>query len=200
MARLGMVIDLKRCIGCHACTMACKAANSTLPGVFWARVLEKEEGRYPTIKRTYLPVLCNHCENPPCRDVCPTGATSKREDGIVFQDYDKCMGCRACIAACPYDVRFYVKKRKGYFPSGLTPYEEYGYKRYQDGVTQKCLFCYDRVEEGVEPACVEACVTNARYFGDLHDPMSQVSQLIRRRQGYQLRSEEGTDPSVYYIS
>ena len=199
MARLGMVIDLKRCIGCHACTMACKAENATPPGIFWAGVLEKEVGKYPSVKVTFLPVLCNHCKDAPCEQACPTGATSKRADGIVLVDYDKCIGCRACLVACPYQARFYYDSEKGYFEEGLTPPEEIGYKKFRVGTVQKCTFCTHRIDQGLETACVATCPTKARYFGNLDDPTSEVSRLIVERRGFQLRVEIGTDPSVYYL-
>ncbi len=199
--RYGMVIDLRRCIGCYSCQMACKVENATPPGVFWARVLEKEEGQYPSVRRTFLPVLCNHCQEPPCRDICPTGATTKGEDGIVSIDYDMCIGCRACMMACPYGARFYWGKPKDtmYFPQTPTPYEQAEVQRYQRATVQKCDFCTHRLEKGLEPACVVTCPAKARYFGDLDDPTSEVSQLMRERRGFQLQSELGTDPSVYYI-
>lgn len=158
-------------------------------------------GKYPTVRKLFLPVLCNHCDSPPCRDACPTGATIKRkEDGIVLIDYDKCIGCRACMAACPYDARTYVRKIDGYFPTqGLTPNEEIGCGNQEKGVVTKCILCFERVKLGKEPACIEVCPPKARYFGDLDDPDSQVSQLITNNRGNQLRSEEGTNPSVYYI-
>src|SRR3990172_8775953 len=131
MSRRGMVIDLKRCNGCHACTVACKAENATPPGVFWGRVLEHETGKYPTPKRTFLPVLCNHCENAPCVKVCPTGASSQREDGLVLVDYQKCIGCRACMTACPYQARYYMKEIHGYYGDQLTPYEQLGYAKFE---------------------------------------------------------------------
>ncbi|MBI2848677.1 MAG: 4Fe-4S dicluster domain-containing protein [Chloroflexi bacterium] len=194
-----MVLDLKRCIGCNACTIACKAENGTPPSVFWARVLEKEVGKYPLAKRIFLPTVCNHCKDAPCKEVCPTGATSQREDGIVIQDYDKCIGCRACMMACPYGVRFYWGKKEYYFKDGPTPYEEYAYQKFQVGTVMKCNFCYERVDKGLDPACVITCPTKARYFGDLNDPTSEVSRLIIDRRGFQLREELATDPSVYYI-
>lgn len=199
--RYGMVIDLKRCVGCYGCVIACKAEHNTPPGVFWARVLEKEEGQYPTVRRLYLPMLCYHCEEPPCRDICPTGATTKREDGLVVIDYNTCMGCRSCMMACPYDVRYYWGKPKDamYFPQGDNPYEKTAPQEFVRGVVQKCDFCRERLENGLLPACVVSCPVQARIFGDLDNPKSEVSRLIRQRRGFQLQSELGTNPSVYYI-
>lgn len=197
--RLGMVIDLRRCIGCHACAVACKAENATPKGVLWTRVLEKEEGKYPTPRKIFLPVLCNHCKDPACKRVCPAGATYQTPDGMVAIDQNKCVGCRACITACPYQVRFYRKEFETYFPGRPTPFEEVGYKRHQPGAVQKCTFCSHLVDAGQEPACVQTCPTNARHFGDLDDPSSEVSRLVRERYAFQLRPELGTDPSVYYL-
>lgn len=195
----GMVIDLKRCIGCHACTIACKLENATPPEVFWARVLETETGKYPLAKRVFVPVLCNHCQDPPCLRACPTGATTQREDRVVLVNQDKCIGCKACMEACPYEARFFLEDIRGYYPDHLTPFEQVGYKRHQKGTVCKCTFCADRVEKGLEPACVQTCPTIARVFGDLDDPNSDVSRLIRERNCIQLRPEQGTRPSVYYI-
>ncbi|MBI2918589.1 MAG: 4Fe-4S dicluster domain-containing protein [Chloroflexi bacterium] len=200
MARLGMVIDLKRCIGCYSCVAACKAENGTPPGVFWGRVLEKEEGKFPATKRTFLPVLCNHCQEPACLRVCPTGATSQRPDGIVLIDYKKCIGCRACMAACPYQTRYYLNSIQPYYPLGFTPFEERKYQKFQRGVVTKCTFCPERLDQGLEPACVQTCITGARYFGDLADPASQVSRLLRERYAFRLLPEAGTEPSVYYLA
>ena len=200
MARLGMAIDLKLCINCHSCAVACKSVNFTPPGVFWCRVLEKEEGKFPSARRVVLPVLCNHCQEAPCVRVCPTGASYQREDGIVLIDYDKCIGCKACITACPYEARSYIEAIRGYFGDVLTPYEEFGYKKHQEGVVEKCNLCYERLEKGLEPACVEACPTSCRQFGDLDDPNSEVSKLLRARYSFQLQAELGTKPSVSYIS
>ena len=200
MARYGMVIDLSRCIGCHACGIACKAENGTPPGVWWGKVLTSEVGKYPSARIVYTPLLCMHCKNAPCVEVCPTGATYKRADGIVAVDYDKCMGCRYCEIACPYGARAFVEEIEPYYPEfGFTPYEEMMYQKHQKGVVEKCNFCMDRVAEGKEPACVATCVGYARHFGDLDDPNSEVSKLIAQRHGYQLLPELGTDPSVYYL-
>ncbi|HEX9077081.1 MAG TPA: 4Fe-4S dicluster domain-containing protein [Anaerolineae bacterium] len=200
MPRYGMVIDLARCIGCHSCSVACKAENATPAGVFWSHVIVKETGKYPAPKTTMLPVLCMHCANPPCVDVCPTGASYKRPDGIVVVNYDACMGCRYCEAACPYGARTFVETIKGYFPKqGFTPYEQAGYVRHQTGVEEKCNFCLERFNKGLEPACVATCPAYARHFGDLADPNSEVAKLIAQRHGYQLMPELGTNPSVYYL-
>ncbi len=197
--RMGMAIDLKRCIGCHSCTAACKLENATPPGVFWARVLEKESGKYPRAKRTFVPVLCNHCQDAPCLRACPSGATTQRGDGVVLVNQEKCIGFKACMEACPYEARFFLEEVGGYYPSGLTPFEEVGYRRHQKGTVSKCTFCADRVAKGLEPACVQTCPSVARVFGDLDDPESEVSRLIRERNSMQLRPELGTQPSVYYL-
>lgn len=212
MTRYGMVINLTKCIGCQGCVIKCKVEHFLPPGVFWARVLMKEYGKYPTVERRIVPILCNHCKEPACLKVCPSGATTKREDGIVDIDYDKCIGCRYCMMACPYGSRYFYDSPRQYFPGqGLTPWEEAGSKQLQTGIVMKCTFCKERVEPGVEkglvpgvdreatPACVVNCMCKARYFGDLDDPNSEVSRLIRERGGTQLRPELGQEPSVYYI-
>jgi molybdopterin-containing oxidoreductase family iron-sulfur binding subunit len=199
MARYGMVIDLKRCVGCDTCTMACKATNATTRGILWNRVLKYETGKYPDSKLNFLPVLCMHCKEPECVKVCPTGATTRRNDGIVVVDDEKCVGCRYCMVACPYASRYYFDKVRTYYPGHMTPFEQMGYKKYRLGTVQKCDFCLERVGKGLEPSCVVSCTGNARYFGDLDDPASEVSVLIRDRGGFVLSPEMGTEPSVYYL-
>lgn len=200
MARYGMVIDPNRCSGCSACAMACKAQHGTPPGVWWSKVLTKETGEYPAARIFFVPVLCMQCENPPCVEVCPTGASYRRDDGIVAVDYDKCMGCGYCRVACPYDARTFTDKIEPYYPElGFTPYEELMYKNHQAGVAEKCNFCAERLAQGEEPACVVTCPAGVRFFGDLDDPNSEVSQLIAGRDGRQLLPELGTNPSVYYL-
>jgi molybdopterin-containing oxidoreductase family iron-sulfur binding subunit len=197
--RYGMVIDLKKCVGCMACTIACKAENQTRPGIFWNIVKDKEFGEYPMVTRVFLPTPCMHCREAPCVKVCPTGASHRREDGIVIIDYDKCIGCKYCIEACPYGARYFNGDPSGYFGTELTEMEKVGYARHKQGVVEKCTFCIDLVTKGKEPACVRTCIGGARYFGDLGDPDSKVSQLIKSRHGSQLLKELGTDPSVYYL-
>jgi len=176
--RYAMVIDLRRCIGCHSCTVTCKMENNVPDGYYRSWVLEADKGNYPNVTRVKLPRLCNQCEKASCEQVCPTGATYYNNDGIVSIDKDKCIGCRYCVAACPYDARY------------LHP---------EKGTVDKCDFCISRVKEGLLPACVSTCVSHARYFGDLNDPNSEVSQLLSKHPYQTLRPDLGTNPNVYYI-
>lgn len=216
--RLGMVIDLLRCLGCYSCTIACKQTNFLPPAIFFNRVLISETGKYPTVTKIIYPVLCNHCKEAACVRVCPTGATTQREDGIVLIDQDKCVGCRYCLIACPYQQRYFYSAKhnnKEYFSEqGLTQYEEFGrqFHPFQPGTVMKCTLCVERIDDGIEkglkpgidreanPVCVNACPAKARYFGNLDDPYSEVSRLIKMKRGAQLHPEFGTDPSVYYLS
>jgi len=175
-----MVIDTRRCVGCHACSVACKTENDVPLGVTRSWVEYVEKGSYPNVTRHFLPRLCNHCSEPQCVKVCPTGATYKRkEDGIVVVDADVCIGCKYCIQACPYDARF------------INP---------RTGTADKCDFCLHRVKEGIAPACVNTCQGKARIFGDMNDPNSEVAKLIETEAVTVLRSEMGTKPNVYYIA
>lgn len=199
--RYAMVLDQGRCVGCDACTIACKQSNGTGPGVFWSRVLKEEVGTYPNAAQQFTPVLCNHCANPTCVSACPVGATFQREDGIVAVDPDRCIGCRYCIAACPYEVRSMVLDNTvGYYGEmGLTPFESACYASHVPGTVEKCDFCSGRLAEGREPACVQCCPARARIFGDLDDPDSAVAQLVAKRATTRLRPELGTEPQVYYV-
>ena len=198
--RYGMVIDLKRCIGCYGCQLSCKAENGTPPGVFFARVMKQEEGSYPTVNMLFLPVLCNHCEEPACVDACPTGASFVHDNGIVDIDPDMCVGCRSCMMACPYGNRYINDKQQHYFAQGPNAYEQSRTARHQTQVVMKCNFCHDRVKDGKDPACVANCPTSARIFGDLDDASSIVSRLIKDRGGFTLHPECGTKPCVYYLA
>lgn len=196
--RYGMIIDLGRCIGCNACTVACKQKNATPPGVFWCKVNASEEGEYPHAYKKVLPTLCNHCANPTCVHVCPTGASYQREDGIVLVDKDKCIGCRYCMAACPYEARtFDFGDRTGYFPElGNNAYEDATSYKHVKGTVSKCILCADKIDEGDIPACSRACPTGARVFGDLD---SEDMQALVTLGAYQPRPDERTNPSVYYL-
>jgi phenylacetyl-CoA:acceptor oxidoreductase 27-kDa subunit len=212
----GMVIDLKRCIGCYSCAVACKQEHFLPPGVFWNRLLIGESGKYPSVSKQIYPVSCNHCKEAICVKVCPTRATTRRPDGIVVVDADKCVGCRYCVVACPYQQRTYLADDKAeYFPGqGPTELEIIGRRLYplQARTTLKCNFCHERIDSGLKaglkpgvdreatPACVITCPTKARVFGDLDDPESEVSFLIKQKNGYQLHPEYGTQPSVFYIN
>ncbi|MFH1137868.1 MAG: 4Fe-4S dicluster domain-containing protein [Pseudomonadota bacterium] len=198
MKKYGMIIDLRLCIACNACTISCKAEHGSGPGVFWCKVLEHESGTYPKVKRLFLPVLCNHCENAPCEAACPTGATHRTADGLVLIDYDRCMGCGACVLACPYDARTLVEEERFYFPNTPLPHgvDEL---RGQTGVVQKCTFCAERLDQGRVPACVEVCPTSCRVFGDLNDPSSEASKLRHGHNCFRLLEDRKTEPSTYYI-
>lgn len=176
--RWGMLIDLRKCIGCQACTAACKFENNIPTGVFRTWVPDVELGTYPQTRRAFLPRLCNHCERPSCIEVCPAGATWQRKDGIVEIDYDLCWGCGACVNACPYDARF------------INPVTK---------TADKCTFCSQRVDQGLLPACVETCVGGARQFGDLNDPNDPVTRQILTETVQQLKPDTGNEPRVFYI-
>jgi len=198
MARYGMVMDIQTCVGCDACSASCSLENQT---PYWdnkyrTKVLDIEQGSYPYGNRHFVPTICMHCEEPACVDVCPSGASFVNEGGFVLVDYEKCMGCRACMAACPYDARYIYKKEDVEKSKQL-----YGEELAQHLVphVDKCTFCYDRVQEGMQPACVSTCPENARIFGDLDDPNSKVSKLVESGVAKPLRPELGTKPKVFYI-
>ena len=189
-----MVMDLRKCVGCQACVVACKSENNVPLGVFRTvvQVMETghmipdaggdvvtDEGNFmPDIKKFSLPRMCNHCEHPSCVTVCPVKATYKRQDGIVLIDYNVCIGCGTCLQACPYDMRFF------------NPVQH---------TADKCTFCVHRIDRGLMPACVTSCVGRARKFGDLNDPKSEVSRLIAKHQTSKLKISSGNDPQVFYI-
>ncbi len=213
--RWGMVVDLRKCARCHGCIAACRIEHYLPFGITWPRLVAVETGGDPPMVSTFS-VRCNQCADAPCVEACPTGATYKRDDGIVAIDQNKCVGCRYCVISCPYQNRTFLSKDKNreFFPhKGLTPFEKIGRKEYphQVGTTEKCNFCMERIDAGLAkglkpgvdreatPACVNTCPARALTFGDLVDPNSDIRLLIDQHKGFQLHPEYGTDPSVYYI-
>ncbi len=204
--QLGIVIDTRRCIGCNTCAVSCRMENNLPEGNWWNRVLTEGGespdtcgGTYAAPGKTYLTISCQHCANPACTRVCPVKATYKREeDGVVFQDYDKCIGCRMCIAACPYTgVRLFNWDEPRYATEVMTG--DTAVPAHQKHVVEKCTLCPHRLAKDEQPLCVASCPAYARYFGDLNDPESEVSKLITTRPYRQLLPEEGTQPSIYYL-
>lgn len=224
MVRWGMVIDLDKCTACQACTIACRAENNvpfageeqTRKGraIFWNEVIPIVEGKYPNISTTFIPRPCMHCENPPCVKVCPVGATYLREeDGLVMQNVHRCIGCRYCTVACPYGSRFF-NWFKPEWPEPMDNYLNPDVPKRFTGVVEKCTFCIHRIENAkkeaeresreikdgdVIPACVQTCPANARYFGDLEDPESEVSKLKKSPRAFKLLGDLGTHPKVIYL-
>ena len=198
----GMVIDLDKCSdGCAACLDACRTENNVAYhgdkrwDIHWIRKVHvaSKDAADPVEKTVIL--LCNHCENPPCAQVCPVQATYKRDDGIVVVDHHRCIGCRYCMIACPYNARFFNYKDNPDWPNQEFPKRSHG-------VAESCTFCAHRVDRGQQPACVEACANadmGALTFGDLNDPDSEVSRTIAERPVQRIREDWGTEPKVYYL-
>lgn len=180
--RYGMLVDLRKCIGCQACTVSCSLENQAPIGQFRTTVLQYEVNLPDEQQAAMLslPRLCNHCDTPPCVPVCPVQATFQREDGIVLVDSDRCVGCGYCVQACPYDARFI---------------------NHETQTADKCTFCEHRLEVGLLPACVESCVGGARVIGDLNDPDSEISrQMAENRDDIKvLKPDQNTNPHVFYI-
>lgn len=202
----GLVIDLNKCTeGCRECVDACKAENNVPTfddpkiDINWIRTVTLNQ-KFPNAEKRLVPMLCNHCENPPCVQVCPVKASFIRKDGIVLVDMHRCIGCRYCMIACPYRARSFNFKNP---EEGLK-----NRKRNPDvplrkeGVVETCTFCVHRIDRGIEPACVEACNKlhkDAMTFGNLNDPNSKVSKLVATSKVHQIRADLGTKPKVYYI-
>jgi molybdopterin-containing oxidoreductase family iron-sulfur binding subunit len=218
-----MVIDTRKCVGCHACTVSCIAENKLPAGVVYRPVVTDESGSFPNIKLRFTPRPCMQCDNPPCVPVCPVAATWKRPDGIVAVDYDACIGCRYCIAACPYGARTsdfgesYTSDCAKGSPTGedrplqaVAPWEqkpspEYGkswnHSEHDSpvGNARKCHFCVHKLEVGQLPSCTSTCIGRATYFGDMNEPGSLVNELIAKNNVQTLLPHLGTKPSVFYI-
>jgi Fe-S-cluster-containing dehydrogenase component len=175
--RYAMAIDTKLCVGCMNCVVACKNENQVPEGYCRDWITETVRGEFPDLRLEIRSERCNHCERPPCVSCCPTGASHRREDGIVLVDKSKCIGCKACMAACPYDARFV----------------------HPDGYVSKCTFCEHLVAQGQEPACVASCPTRCMHFGDADDPNSDVSRLLRRRAHHALLPDAGCGPHCFFL-
>ena len=220
MTKYGMAIDIDRCIGCQACATACKIANNLPKDITYNVVYTKTDhdwdgsfgtavvkgalandtagGTFPNCILEFMPIQCQHCENPSCLRVCPTGATMKREDGIVWVDSEICIGCGACIMACPYEgVRSMNSSNPQYYLDVVVG--EYDAPKHIAGVVEKCTFCKNLIDRGEVPACMDLCPGRARYWGDLDDPESAVSKAIQGREVHKLRESAGTAPNVYYL-
>jgi Fe-S-cluster-containing dehydrogenase component len=180
MARFGMVIDTRRCVGCLDCVAACQTENDVPLGKLRDWVVTETTGVFPNLKLEIRSERCNHCDDPPCVPVCPTGASHVSSYGKTVQiTYADCIRCRKCIDACPYGARYIDPTRRS---------------------ADKCTFCVHRVKEGKDPACVAVCPTRAMTFGDLDDPSSAVSKLLQARQSKVLKPEAGTRPRVFYLT
>ena len=176
--RYVMTMDVRRCVGCHACVLACKAENGLPEGGFRDWIVTETEGKFPNLRQEIRSERCNHCDHPPCVSCCPTGASHVNEGGTVLVTHEKCTGCKACLASCPYDARYI----------------------HPDGYADKCTFCLHRVRGGQDPACVSICPTKALEFGDLLDPQSKVVKLLKARGHKTLQTERGLSPNVCFLT
>ncbi len=224
MSRWGMVIDLNKCTGCGECVAACKVENNVaIVGpeesarertMLWMDILTIYEGEFPHVKIRYLPRPCFHCDNPPCTKVCPVRATYLNEEGIVTQIFPQCIGCRYCMAACPYTVKSF-NWYKPEWPEKMATACNPDVSVRPVGVVEKCTFCVHRLQKAKEqaaaeerelaegdyvPACVESCPTQAISFGDLDNHKHEVSKLIRSPRAFRMLEDLGTEPKVYYLS
>lgn len=177
--KYAMLIDTNRCTCCHGCTIACLSENNVPDGNYRSWVKKISKGRYPNTSFHFLPRLCNHCEDAPCLNLCPTGATYRtEEDGVVHVNREVCVGCHICIDACPYGARFFNPITR---------------------TADKCDFCYHRITQGIAPACVNACTGRARIFGDLNDPKSEIVKYLNAHPSQTIRADLDTGPKVHYV-
>lgn len=201
-----MVIDLQKCVGCSACSIGCKMENNIPDGIFWSHYKQETEGTFPNVKLRYISTLCNHCTDAPCVKACPTSpkSTYKAENGMTLYNSDTCISCRACEFSCPYgQITFNAvdAEAKPYHNPDRALTEKGGTQGLRKkGKVEKCTFCDHRVRNGVDPFCVETCPANARIFGDLDDPNSEVSQLVAKNANFVLKPEANTKPNVFYIN
>lgn len=201
----GMVIDTQRCYGCNACAIACKLNNNLPNNVWWNTVLteggatrDTASGEWPDNAMRFFPKACQHCRKPLCVASCPTGASQKGEDGIVFIDQELCIGCGTCLTACPYEVRTIMQDESEYHQE--VALGQWDAPEHKAGKAEKCTLCSNLLGRGKEPACVRACSMHARIFGDLDDPDSNASKaLAKGRDCVRLGEESGAEPSVYYL-
>lgn len=211
MTRWGMVVDLDRCVGCQTCTIACKMENGLPPETLWRTVPDVEGGEFPYVTRSFVPLTCMQCADPPCYDACPTTATKVRPDGIVWIDNDLCIGCGSCVVACPYQARHLIPQATYYFGEPTAP-ERATYDMSRVGICTKCQFCFHKFDQapdgivpGVDPeytpSCASSCIGKVIEFGDLEDPESNVSRLIAAKgPGVRMLAHLQTNPSVTYLN
>lgn len=201
----GMAIDTTTCIGCHTCSVACKMSNNLPNEVWWNRVTtdggestDSVRGTYPhDLHMMYYPINCQHCGKPACVDVCPTGASFKRDDGIVSITSDDCIGCGSCITACPYNVRELHQNELQHsvdFAVG-----DFDSPTLIQGTVSKCTGCANRIDRDEIPACMDLCPGRSRYWGDLDDPESEINKFLEGKTTERLLEEAGTDPHVYFV-
>ncbi|HSN92722.1 MAG TPA: 4Fe-4S dicluster domain-containing protein [Anaeromyxobacteraceae bacterium] len=218
--RWAMLLDLRKCVGCHACSVACASENKLPPGLWYRPVFEHERGKYPKVSRTFLPRPCMQCDEPPCVGACPVkgrdGATWKETrgaaTGLVVIDYAKCIGCGQCVPACPYGARTLDDgSNHSDGTPAVQPYEaaaafEYGRRRQRKGAAQpvgnarKCHFCVHRLQEGQLPQCISTCIGRAGCFGDESDPESLIARVKKASKVQILLARKGTAPRVYYVA
>jgi molybdopterin-containing oxidoreductase family iron-sulfur binding subunit len=221
-----MVIDLQRCVGCGACSISCRNENNVPEGIYWSNKITETKGTFPNVRHHYIPTLCNHCQYAPCVRGCPTKAMHKLDNGITMHDPKKCIGCKYCEFNCPYGVIYFnwhkphkfwrdtepvmkggtaspeelVQNVKGKGVPYYNPEREGTHSDIRPkGIVEKCTLCDHRVRKGKLPRCVEACPADARVFGDISDPESEVNVLLGKFRPFRLREQLGTEPHVFYI-
>ncbi|MEC4176814.1 4Fe-4S dicluster domain-containing protein [Adlercreutzia sp. R7] len=203
-----MAIDTLFCVGCDQCSLTCKVEHNLPDEVWWSRARTSTdaegfgcglpEGTYPNLSSSWYTLGCQHCDNPACLEACPTGATEKREDGLVTVDPEVCIGCKSCIAACPYEgVRTLLDEEPQWYLD--FPVGDAAMPAHVGNTVGKCTFCVERIDRGERPACVDVCQAVARYFGDLDDPDSEISKVLAEREYDRLLEDQGTGPNVYFL-